>query len=250
IERFNRDNASMTVEVVSDEAVFIEGAIEEVGLTLVLSVAIVIAVVGLFVGRWRSTLIPAVSIPVSLVGTLAAIWLLGYSLNLLTLLALVLACGLVVDDTIVVLENIMRRRAEGLGPRAAAVLGTREVFFAVMATTATLATVFLPISFLPSITGRLFTEFGFVMAIAVALSAFVALSLAPMIAARLPGDRAPRMAERVLAAVGRPFARGYERALRIALRHGTLVILACIVMALLALFGFGRLAQQLVPDED
>ena len=159
----------MAVEVVSDEAIFIEGAIEEVRLSLLLSVVIVIAVVGLFLGRWRSTLIPAVAIPVSLIGTLAAIWLLGYSLNLLTLLALVLASGLVVDDTSVVLENIMRRRAEGLGRRAAAVLGTREVFFAIMATTATLAAVFIPISFLPSLTGRLFAEFGFVMAIAVAL---------------------------------------------------------------------------------
>lgn len=250
VERFNRDNPSMPVSVVFDEAVFIEGAIEEVRTSLLLSVVIVIAVVGLFLGRLRSTLIPAVAIPVSLIGTLGAIWLLGYSLNLLTLLALVLASGLVVDDTIVVLENIMRRRAEGLGPRAAAVLGTREVFFAIMATTATLAAVFVPISFLPSLTGRLFAEFGFVMAIAVALSGFVALSLAPMIAARLPGGGEPRVTERVLATIGRPFGRGYERALRLALRHAWLVVAVCVVMALLALFGFGRLAQQLVPDED
>ena len=250
IERFNRNNGSMAVTVVSDEAIFIEGAIEEVRLSLLLSVAIVIAVVGLFLGRWRSTLIPAVSIPVSLIGTLAAIWLLGYSLNLLTLLALVLASGLVVDDTIVVLENIMRRRAEGLGPRAAAVLGTREVFFAIMATTATLAAVFIPISFLPSLTGRLFAEFGFVMAIAVALSSFVALTLAPMIAARLPADRAPGRVERGLAAVARPFARGYERALRRALRHAWWVVAACVVVAVLGLAGFGRLAQQLTPAED
>ncbi|MFA7503520.1 MAG: efflux RND transporter permease subunit [Burkholderiaceae bacterium] len=250
IERFNRDNPSMSVSVVSDEAIFIEGAIEEVRFSLLLAVVIVIAVVGLFLGRWRSTLIPAVSIPVSLIGTLAAIWLLGYSLNLLTLLALVLASGLVVDDTIVVLENIMRRRAQGLGPRAAAVLGTREVFFAVMATTATLAAVFIPISFLPSLTGRLFAEFGFVMAIAVALSSFVALTLAPMIAARLPGDRPPGRIERGLAAVGRPFVRLYERSLGYALRHAWWVLAICIVLALLALLGFGRLAQQLTPAED
>ncbi len=250
IERFNRGNESMTITVVSDEAIFIEGAIEEVRLSLLLSVVIVITVVGLFLGRWRSTLIPAVSIPVSLIGTLAAIWLLGYSLNLLTLLALVLASGLVVDDTIVVLENIMRRRAEGLGPRAAAVLGTREVFFAVMATTATLAAVFIPISFLPSLTGRLFAEFGFVMAIAVGLSSFVALTLAPMIAARLPADRAPGRVERVLAAIGRPIARGYERALGHALRHAWLVFAVCVGVALVALLGFGRLAQQLTPAED
>jgi multidrug efflux pump subunit AcrB len=134
---------------------------------------------------------------VALIGTLGAIWLLGFSLNLLTLLALVLASGLVVDDSIVVLENIQRRRAQGIGARAAAVLGTREVFFAIVATTAALVSVFVPISFLPSTAGRLFAEFGFVMAIAVMLSSFVALSLGPMIAARLPAEPPADQAGRV-----------------------------------------------------
>jgi HAE1 family hydrophobic/amphiphilic exporter-1 len=102
--------------------------------------------------------------PVALIGTIAGIYLAGFSVNILTLLALVLATGLVVDDAIVVLENIVRRRNEGMGPRAAAVLGTQEVFFAVIATTATLAAVFMPISFLPGQTGGLFREFGFVLA--------------------------------------------------------------------------------------
>ena len=113
---------------------------------------------------------PAITLPVALVGTLAGIWLAGFSINILTLLALVLATGLVVDDAIVVLENIVRRRREGLGARAAAVLGTREVFFAVITTTATLAAVFVPLSFLPGKAGGLFREFGFVLAIAVVLS--------------------------------------------------------------------------------
>ncbi len=152
---------------------------------------IVVAVVGIFLGQWRATLVPVVAIPIALIGTLAAIWLMGFSVNLLTLLALLLATGLVVDDSIVVLENIQRRRAQGLGPRAAAVLGTREVFFAITATTATLAAVFVPISFLPSAAGRLFAEFGFVMAIAVAISSFVALTLGPMIASRLPEEKPP-----------------------------------------------------------
>ena len=108
--------------------------------------------------------------PVALIGTVAAIYLAGFSINILTLLALVLATGLVVDDAIVVLENIVRRRNEGMGPRAAAVLGTQEVFFAVIATTATLVAVFVPLSFLPGQTGGLFREFGFVLAIAVLLS--------------------------------------------------------------------------------
>ncbi len=118
---------------------------------------------------WRATLIPALALPVALIGTIAAIYLVGFSVNILTLLALVLATGLVVDDAIVVLENIVRRRNEGMGPRAAAVLGTQEVFFAVIATTATLVAVFVPLSFLPGQTGGLFREFGFVLAMAVML---------------------------------------------------------------------------------
>ena len=213
VERLNARGGDLRVSIVADDAVFIRGAIGEVALSLALAVLVVVAVVGLFLGRWRTTLVPAVAIPVSLIGTLGAVWLLGFSLNLLTLLALVLASGLVVDDAIVVLENIQRRRAMGLGPRAAAVLSTREVFFAVMATTATLVAVFVPISFLPSAAGRLFTEFGYVMAIAVALSSFVALSLGPMIAARLPPEPPPGPLQRALAAVGGPWARGYVCAL-------------------------------------
>src|SRR5687768_1809044 len=113
------------------------------------------------------------------------IYLAGFSLNILTLLAIVLATGLVVDDAIVVLENIERHRAQGMGPRAAAVLGARQVFFAVVATTATLAAVFIPISFFPGTAGRLFAEFGFVMAFSVGLSMVVALTLCPMLASRM-----------------------------------------------------------------
>ncbi len=132
-----------------------------------LGVSIVLIVIYVFLLDWRATLIPGLSMPVAMIGTIAAIWLAGFSINILTLLALVLATGLVVDDAIVVLENIVRRRNEGLGPRAAAVLGAEEVFFAVVATTATLVAVFVPISFLPGQTGGLFREFGFVLAMSV-----------------------------------------------------------------------------------
>jgi HAE1 family hydrophobic/amphiphilic exporter-1 len=131
---------------------------------------IVISVIFIFLRNWRATLIPAVTVPVAIIGTLAGIWLAGFSVNILTLLALVLATGLVVDDAIVVLENIERRRRQGLGPRAAAVLGTRQVFFAVVATTAVLASVFIPISFFPGTAGRLISEFGIVLAIALVRS--------------------------------------------------------------------------------
>ncbi len=171
--------------VTSDSADFIEGAIHEVELALGLSVLIVTAVIFLFLRDARATLIPVMAIPVALVGTLAAIWLVGFSINILTLLALVLATGIVVDDAIVVLENIVRRRSEGMGARAAAVLGTEQVFFAVLATTSTLAAVFVPLSFLPGQTGGLFREFGFTLAISVLLSSVTALTLTPVLAARL-----------------------------------------------------------------
>ncbi len=238
------------ITVVSDDAVFIRGAIGEVLGSLALAVAIVVAVVALFLGGWRQAVVPTVAIPVALVGTLAAIWLLGFSINLITLLAMLLATGLVVDDAIVVLENIQRRRAMGLGPRAAAVLGTREVFFAVVATTATLVAVFVPISFLPSQAGRLFAEFGFVMAIAVALSSFVALSLGPMLAARLAEPAAPGAVGRRLNAVGRGGVRAYERAIGAVLRHAWVSFTIGLLLFGGALALATQIDRELVPTED
>ncbi len=250
VARLNRDSRTTRLTVVSDDAVFIRGAISEVAWSLGAAVLIVVAVVGLFLGSWRATLVPAVAIPIALIGTLAAIWALGFSVNLLTLLALLLATGLVVDDAIVVLENIQRRRAMGLGPRAAAVWGTREVFFAVVATTSTLVAVFVPISFLPSSAGRLFAEFGFVMAIAVALSSFVALSLGPMIASRLPQQTAAGPLWRRLSQGGRSATTAYGRLLAACLRHGAWLLLACLALAAGAAVLYTQLNQELTPTED
>ncbi|MEB0135068.1 efflux RND transporter permease subunit [Actimicrobium sp. CCC2.4] len=250
VDRLNRDGADLQITVVSDDATFISGAIAEVLGSLALAVLIVVAVVGIFLGQWRATLVPVVAIPVALIGTLAAIWLLGYSVNLLTLLALLLATGMVVDDAIVVLENIQRRRSQGLGPRAAAVLGTREVFFAVVATTATLVSVFVPISFLPSAAGRLFAEFGFVMAIAVAISSFVALTLGPMIASRLPEEKPPGPLWRKLSHWGERAANAYARCLAIALRRAWWVVAACGLLAGAAVWSYTQLNSELTPTED
>jgi HAE1 family hydrophobic/amphiphilic exporter-1 len=173
------------IKVSSDDSIFIAGALHEVEIAVMIAVVTVIAVIFLFLMDWRATLVPAISMPVALIGTFAGIYIAGFSVNILTLLAIVLATGIVVDDSIVVLENIVRRRGMGAGPRAAAVLGTQEVFFAVIATTLTLAAVFVPISFLPGQTGRLFREFGFTLAISVGLSAVVALTLGPMLASRM-----------------------------------------------------------------
>src|SRR5690606_38535173 len=237
------------LRISSDESVFISGAIEEVERSLVIAVFGVIAIIFLFLLDWRATVIPAITMPVALIGTIAGIYLFGFSLNILTLLALVIATGLVVDDAIVVLENITRRRAMGLGPRAAAVLGTQEVFFAVIATTLTLAAVFVPISFLPGQTGLLFREFGFTLAIAVLLSSVVALSLAPMLASRMlrpHAERPPNLLQRA----GGILAGFYRSTLGMALGNPLVVLVAALLFAGAAWFVFGNLRQELTPAED
>ncbi|MBB4572376.1 efflux RND transporter permease subunit [Rhizobium lentis] len=238
-----------TIAITSDDAVFIQGAIHEVVLALVLAAVIVTAVIYLFLRDWRATLIPAVSMPVALIGTLAAIYMVGFSINILTLLAIVLATGLVVDDAIVVLENIVRRRAEGMGPRAAAVLGTREVFFAVVATTATLAAVFIPLSFLPGQVGGLFREFGFVLAFSVGLSSIVALTLCPMLASRMLTR--PMIEDHgALGRFGGALARLYKWALHGCLNAPVVIMLFSVIFAGAAVIAFSTVKSELTPEED
>ncbi|WP_237152134.1 efflux RND transporter permease subunit [Oryzibacter oryziterrae] len=248
--------AGVSVSVTSDDAQFINGALHEVIMALGLGVLIVIGVIYLFLANWRATLIPAITIPISLIGTLAAMWAVDFSVNIITLLALVLATGIVVDDAIVVLENIVRRRHMGMKSRAAAVLGTQEVFFAVLATTVTLAAVFVPISFLPGTAGALFREFGFVLAIAVGISAFTALTFAPMLAAYIlpsdevkPGHHRPVMAT-IFGAVGRPLAWAYGRVLGLCLAAPMVVIVIALVFAGAAFVAFRSLPNELTPNED
>ena len=248
VARLNRRFDDVNITTIADEATFIRGSVREVAITLSIAVAIVVATIWLFIGSLRATLIPSVAIPLALIGTVAAIWLAGFSINLLTLLALVLATGMIVDDSIVVLENIQRRRSMALGSRAAAVLGTRQVFFAVVATTLTLVSVFVPISFLPSTAGRLFREFGFVLAIAVVISSFVALSLVPALAARLP-ERAPAR-RRALTALGRWLAGIYARTLRLALHAPVVAGALALGFGAFAWALFGALDEELVPPED
>ncbi|HMN84977.1 MAG TPA: efflux RND transporter permease subunit, partial [Bauldia sp.] len=239
--------------ITSDDATFIEGSIDEVLFTLVLATIIVVGIIYVFLRSVRITFIPAVTVPIALVGTLAAIWLCGFSINILTLLALVLATGLVVDDAIVVVENIMRQRGLGLGPRAAAVIGTRQVFFAVISTTATLAAVFVPISFFPGTAGRLFSEFGFVLAFSVALSAFVALTLAPMLASRwVSAGHGPSRnpVARAVTAIGRAGERLYARLLGKALDAPMVVVVAAFLFAGSAVAVFPLLPSELTPPED
>ena len=240
----------MTMRITSDDASFIRGAIHEVVLALGLAIVIVVGVIFLFLRNLRATLIPTVTMPVALIGTLAAIYLAGFSINILTLLAIVLATGMVVDDAIVVLENIVRYRANGMGARAAAVLGTTQVFFAVVATTITLAAVFVPLAFLPGQVGGLFREFGFTLAISVLLSGLVALTLCPMLASRMLGSHDVEAHGGVLAAFGNGFARVYEKTLAVVMAVPGIVIAASLLIMVSAVAVFFSLGQELTPRED
>lgn len=243
----------VNIVVTSDDATFISGSIKSVLLDLALAIAIVIGIIYIFLQSARVTFIPAVTVPIALIGTLGAIYAAGFSINVLTLLALVLATGLVVDDAIVVIENISRQRNLGLGPRAAAVLGAKQVFFAVLSTTATLVAVFIPISFFPGVAGRLFSEFGFVLAFAVMLSAFVALTLCPMLASRWIGDHADvhtTSIGRSVAGLGHAAERLYARLLDACLNAPLVVIVAALLFAGAAAASFSLLPSELTPAED
>jgi hydrophobic/amphiphilic exporter-1 (mainly G- bacteria), HAE1 family len=240
----------VAIFVTSDDATFITGSITEVLKTLGLAVMIVVAIIFLFLRDARATLIPALTMPVALIGTVAAIYLVGFSVNILTLLALVLATGMVVDDAIVVLENIVRRRAEGMGPRAAAVLGTQQVFFAVVTTTATLAAVFIPLSFLPGQTGGLFREFGFTLAMAVLLSSVVALSLCPVLASRLLTAAPKEDARGPMIWFGNRLMSIYGTTLRGALAAPLVVVVVACVFAGTAVLLAGTIRQEVTPPED
>jgi hydrophobe/amphiphile efflux-1 (HAE1) family protein len=247
IERLEQRFPDLGFAVTSDDAVFIKGAIVEVLKTLAVALVIVIAVIWVFFGRLGATLIPAVAIPIAVIGSVAGIYLMGFSINLITLLALVLATGLVVDDAIVVTENIQRRRQEGMGRRAAAVLGAGQVFFAVIATTITLIAVFVPISFLPSDAGRLFTEFGFVLAVTVAISSFVALTVCPMLASLSEGlGRGGGL----FAGPGRRLAALYAALIRPMIRAPLVTLVGAVMLAGGAGLVYDRLGEELVPPED
>ena len=243
--------AGMEAAIAYDATKFINASIKEVQHTLLEAALIVIVVIFLFLGDLRSTVIPIVTIPLSLIGVMFALLALGYSINLLTLLALVLAIGLVVDDAIVVVENIHRHIEEGLEPREAALVGAREIALPVISMTITLAAVYAPIGFVSGLTGALFREFAFTLAGAVVVSGVIALTLSPMMASRLL--RADHSRGRFVQFLDRTFdrlRRGYERRL-----HGTLdfrpaVLLVVVgVMAATAIM-YVTSQKELAPEED
>ncbi len=241
----------MSMTIANDTTVFIERSIAAVFATIWEAVLLVAAVCLFFLRNWRAMLVPLVTIPVSLVGAFTLMYVFGLSINTLTLLALVLAIGLVVDDAIVVLENIYRHIEEGMEPVAAAFRGAREIGFAVVAMTITLAAVYAPVAFMTGRTGKLFTEFALTLAGAVLVSGFVALTLSPMMCSKLLRHERRHGAlyngiERFLSGMGE----AYRRVLSAALKARWLVMVVFVVVAGSSVLLLGQLKTELAPIED
>ncbi|TSE32368.1 Efflux pump membrane transporter BepE [Tepidimonas thermarum] len=243
--------ADVQVDIANDNSVFIDRSIKAVYTTIAEAVVLVTLVIFVFLRTVRASIIPLVTIPVSLIGAFALMALFGFSINTLTLLALVLAIGLVVDDAIVVLENIYRHIEEGMTPFAAAIRGAREIAFAVVAMTLTLAAVYAPLAFTPGRTGRLFGEFALALAGAVLVSGFVALTLSPMMCAKLlRHNPAPGRFDRGMEALLQALTRGYGRALAAALRLRWGVVLIMLASAAASVWLLRTTKQELAPLED
>lgn len=241
----------MVIKQSYDTSVFIEGAIREVYKTLAIAIFLVVLVIYLFLGSVRATIVPAVTVPVSIIATFIVLNVLGFSVNLLTLLALVLAIGLVVDDAIVVLENIYRRMDEKQeSPLVAAFVGTRQVGFAVIATSVVLVAVFVPISFLEGDVGRLFSEFALTMAAAVFFSSFVALTLSPMLASKILVGKKRKGESRRIDRFYRGVRRLYRKILKNCIRRPAAVLVAFGVLLAVSVWLINTLPSEYAPKED
>ncbi|MCL1060028.1 efflux RND transporter permease subunit [Shewanella gelidimarina] len=243
--------AGMEIKRSYDSSVFIEASVKEVYQTLFIAMFLVIAVIYLFLGSVRAMLIPALTVPVSLMATFIVLYALGYTINLLTLLAMILAIGMVVDDAIVVLENIHRRIEEGDSPLKAAYLGAREVAFAVVATTLVLVAVFMPITFLEGDLGKLFKEFAVTMSAAVIFSSIVALTLSPMMCSKLlkPAGQSSWLVRKIDSGMNRLSA-GYRAWLRKAMLHPFIVSSFILVALVSSAYLATEVPQEFAPRED
>ena len=245
---------SVTISLVNDRSVSVREALHDVTLTMLGTIVLVVLVIFLFLRRFVATVIPTLSLPVSLVGAVALLYAFGYSLDNISLLGLTLAVGLVVDDAIVMLENIMRHVEEGVAPFEAALLGSREVGFTILSISSSLIAVFIPIFFMPGVIGLLFHEFAVIVSLAIVVSAFVSLTLVPMLASRFLTDDAHKKRPGALV---RSFERGfdallagYTRALDAALRRRgwVMAVAALTVVATWALFV--TIPKGFFPEED
>ncbi len=241
----------MKVKIVYDSSIFIERSIENVFSSIFEAVGLVLLIIFFFLRSIRSTLIPLVTIPVSLIGSFTLMWALGFSINTLTLLAMVLAVGLVVDDAIVVLENVHRHVENGIKPQAAAIKGMREIGFAVILMTLTLAAVYVPVAMMEGRTGKLFTEFALTLAGSVIVSGFVALTLTPMMCAKMLRHRDNHM--KIFTLLENFFValeNGYRRILGWSLKTALIGLSIAVMAGAASWFFFNQLPSEMSPLED
>ncbi len=246
---------SVKITAVNDRSVSIRDALHDVNLTLLGTVLLVVLVIFLFLRRFIATAIPTLSLPVSLVGAVFLLWGLGYSLDNISLLGLTLAVGLVVDDAIVMLENIMRHVEEGMHPFQAALKGSREVGFTIISISTSLIAVFIPIFFMPGVIGLLFHEFAVIVSLSIIVSAFVSLTLVPMLASRFLPDEAHET--KPPGRLVRLFERGfnatlgaYTRSLDLALRHRAVVLVVALATFVATAWMFTVIPKGFFPQED
>lgn len=241
----------MECGIYMDDTVFIRNSINEVQSTIVEAFVLVVLIIFLFLRSWRTTLIPVLTIPISLIGTFFVMYLAGFTINILTLLAIVLSIGLVVDDAIVVMENIYNKVERGMAPLEAGFKGSQEIFFAVIATTVALVAVFVPIVFLQGTTGRLFREFSVVIAGAVTISAFVALSFTPMLSTKL---LTKNVTDNKIYKVTEPFfvwlTSAYRNTLLAFMRHRYVAPVILILAGVAIWYFWGNLPSEMAPLED
>ena len=245
---------AIDIAVRNDMSVPIEAAVSDMQRTLLLTVALVVLVIFLFVRRLSATIIPALALPVSVIGTFGAMYLAGYSLDNVSLMALTLAVGFVVDDAIVMVENIVRHSEAGLSPIEAALKGSREITFTIVSMTLSLVAVFIPVFFMGGVIGRVFNEFAIVIGIAILASGFVSLTLTPMLCSRFlrtaeHGARTGALA-RVLEHGYAAMLRGYERSLEVILRHPRFTLGTTIITIALTGYLFYQIPKGLFPVED
>jgi len=246
--------ASVELEVAMDRSPVIRATLHEAERTLLIAVGLVILVVLAFLGHWRAALIPALAVPVSLVGSFAVMYLWGFSLNNLSLMALIIATGLVVDDAIVVLENIARHVEDGEPPLAAALKGSREVGFTLLSMNLSLVVVFLSMLFMGGIVERLFREFSITLAVAILISLLVSLTLTPMLCARWlkpeTEARAPGRLERFASGLQARVMAGYARSLDWALAHSTLMLFGLLATIALNVYLYVAVPKTFLPQQD
>jgi multidrug efflux pump len=244
---------AIKVQVMSDRTLTIRASLREAEFTLLLGVALVALVVFIFLRDWRATLIPAIAVPVSLIGTFAAMYLLDYSLDNLSLMALIVATGFVVDDAVVVLENIMRHVENGIKPMQASLRGAREMGFTVLSMSLSLIAVFIPVLLMGGIVGRLFREFAVTLSIAILISLVVSLTLTPMLASRWLKPHAEKKSSRIGAWADRRYARllhGYDRSLSWALRHNRIMMLVFFATIGLNIYLYAIVPKGFFPQQD